>query len=157
MALPQINRYPPGKDLLGFDSAPAGVVPETVILTAQDQARSKGVLYARGGERTAVCVLHPRGDMSRHYLIPYLVDAGYAAFGQESRWPGNDMTATHEVLLIDIAAAMRFLRERGYRHIVSLGYSAGGSVYSFYQAQAVTPPPAAHSAWCATGIASGSR
>ena len=141
MALPQINRYPPGKDLLGFDTGPAGVVPETVVLTAQDKARSKGVLYARDGERTVVCVLHPRGDMSRHYLIPYIVEAGYAAFGQESRWPGNDIAATHEVLLIDIAAAMRFLRERGYRHIVCLGYSAGGSVYSFYQAQAVTPPP----------------
>jgi hypothetical protein len=141
MTMPQINRYPPGKDLLGFDTGPAGVVPETVVLTAQDQGRSKGVLYARGSERTAVCVLHPRGDMSRHYLIPYLVEAGYAAFGQESRWPGNDIAATHEVLLIDIAAAMRFLRERGYRHIVCLGYSAGGSVYSFYQAQAVTQPP----------------
>jgi hypothetical protein len=139
--MPQINRYPPGKDLLGFEAAPAGVVPETVILTAQDQGRSKGVLYARGGERTVVCVLHPRGDMSRHYLIPYLVDAGYAAFGQESRWPGNDMMATHEGLLLDIAAAMRFLRERDYRHIVFLGYSGGGSVYCLYQAQAVTPPP----------------
>jgi hypothetical protein len=139
--MPQVNRYPPGKDLLGFDEVPSGVVPETVVLTAEDQARSKGVLYAKGGERTAVCVLHPRGDMSRHYLIPAIVQAGYAAFGQESRWPGNDMAATHEMLLIDIAAAMRFLRDRGYRYVVCLGYSAGGSVYCFYQAQAVTPPP----------------
>jgi len=141
MPMPQINRYPLGKDLLGFDTPPSGVTPEIVLLTAQDQGRSKGVLYTRGGERTVVCVLHPRGDMSRHYLIPYLVDAGYAAFGQESRWPGNDMMATHEGLLVDVAAAVRFLRERGYRHVVLLGYSGGGSIYCFYQAQAVTTPP----------------
>jgi len=73
--------------------------------------------------------------MSRHYLIPFIVDAGCAAFGQESRSPNNDSMATHEALLVDIAAATRYLRERGYEKIVYLGYSGGGSVYSLYQAQ----------------------
>ena len=49
MPMPQINRYPPGKDLLGFEAPPAGVVPEIVMLTGQDQGRSKGVLYAQAG------------------------------------------------------------------------------------------------------------
>jgi pimeloyl-ACP methyl ester carboxylesterase len=141
MTLPRIPRYPPGTDLLSFDRLPAAVEPEFIRLQAEDRAASRGVLYARGGERTAVCVLHPRGDMSRHYLIPYIVDAGCAAFGQESRSPNNDSMATHEALLADIAAATRYLRQRGYEKIVFLGYSGGGSVYSLYQAQAVTAPP----------------
>ena len=141
MTLPRIPRYPPGTDLLGFDRPPAGVDPEVVRLRTEDGASSRGVLYAKGGERTVVCVLHPRGDMSRHYLIPFIVDAGCAAFGQESRSPNNDSMATHEALLVDIAAATRYLRERGYEKIVYLGYSGGGSVYSLYQAQALTAPP----------------
>src|SRR5882757_3248668 len=141
MTLPQIPRYRPGIDLLSFEQPPAGVIPELVRLKAEDNAGSRGVLYAKGRERTAVCVLHPRGDMTRHYLIPNIVDAGYAAFGKESRWPNNDSAATHEALLLDIAAAVSWLRERGYEKVVFLGYSGGGSVYSLYQAQAVTPPP----------------
>ena len=141
MTLSQIPRYRPGTDLLGFDEPPVGVNPELVRLKAEDGAPSRAVLYTRGGERTAVCVLHPRGDMTRHYLIPFIVAAGYAVLGQESRSPNNDTMATHEALLADIAAAVRHLRERGYENIVLLGYSGGGSVYSLYQAQALTAPP----------------
>jgi len=141
MALPQITRYRPGTDMLSFEQPPKGVEPKIVRLTAEDGFGSRGVLYAKGGERTAICVLHPRGDMTRHYLIPFMVDAGYAAFGHESRSPNNDSAATHEALLADIAAAVRYLRGSGYENVVFLGYSGGGSVYSLYQAQAVTQPP----------------
>jgi pimeloyl-ACP methyl ester carboxylesterase len=141
MAPPQIPRYRPGTDLLGFEKPPADILPELVRLKAEDGAPSRGVLYAKGGESTVVCVLHPRGDMTRHYLIPFIAEAGFAAFGQESRSPNNDTMATHEALLADIAAAVRYLRERGYGKVIFLGYSGGGSVYSLYQAQALTAPP----------------
>ena len=62
-----------------------------------------------------VCLMHPRADMSRHYAIPYLLDGGYAAFGLEGRWPGNDIACIHEMLLLDVAASLRYLREeRGF-------------------------------------------
>lgn len=142
MTLPQIPRYRPGTDLLGFEAPPAGIVPELIRLKAEDGASSRGVLYAKGGESSVVCVIHPRGDMTRHYLIPFITEAGFAAFGQESRSPNNDTMATHEALLADIAAAVRHLRGRGYEKVIFLGYSGGGSVYSLYQAQALTAPPA---------------
>jgi pimeloyl-ACP methyl ester carboxylesterase len=141
MTPPQIPRYRPGTDLLGFEKPPAGIAPELIRLKAEDGAPSRGVLYAKGGEPSVVCVLHPRGDMSRHYLIPFIADAGFAVLGQESRSPNNDTMATHEALLADIAAAVRHLRERGYTKVIFLGYSGGGSVYSLYQAQALTAPP----------------
>ena len=140
MGLPQIPRYKPGTDLLGFEDTPVGVTPELVILKAEDGAKSKGVLYSKGKEKTAICVIHPRGDMTRHYLIPYFVEAGFAAFGQESRWPNNDSNASHEILLGDVAAAMRFLKSR-FEKVVFLGYSGGGSIYTLYQRQALTKPP----------------
>jgi hypothetical protein len=85
--------------------------------------------------------MHPRADMTRHYLTPYLLDGGYAVFGQEGRWPGNDVACIHEMLLVDIAAGTRVLRERGFKAIVFVGNSGGGSLYSFYQSQAVTAAP----------------
>lgn len=141
MTIPRWGRYPMGTDFVSFDRGPADVTPEIVILKAPDGARSRGVLYARGGERTVVCIMHPRADMTRHYSIPDLVDGGYAFFAQESRWPGTDIATVHEMLVADVAAATTFLRDRKFENIVLLGNSGAGSLYCLYQAQAATAPP----------------
>ncbi len=144
MASTRIARYTSaGSGLISFEQLPSGTVQETVPLRAEDGGESKGVLYTRGGEKTVVCLMHPRADMTRHYAIPYLLEGGYAAFGQEGRWPGNDIACIHEMLLADVAAGVCFLREvKGFQKVVFLGNSGGGSLYAFYQAQAVTPPSA---------------
>jgi hypothetical protein len=141
MTMPRWGRYPMGTDLVSFDRGPIGAVPEIVTLKAADGAGSRGMLYAKGGERTVVCIMHPRADMTRHYAIPHLVDGGYAFFAQESRWPGTDMATVHEQLVADVAAATTFLRERKFESIVFLGNSGAGSLYCLYQAQATTMPP----------------
>lgn len=143
MALARIPRYSAaGMSLISFTQLPSGVSYEIVPFTAEDRGESKGVLYTKGGEKTVVCLMHPRADMTRHYAIPYLLEAGYAAFGQEGRWPSNDIACIHEMLLPDIAASMKFLKEqRGFQHVVFIGNSGGGSLYTFYQAQAATAPP----------------
>ncbi len=143
MALARIPRYSSaGSGLISFDKLPSGISYEVVPLTAEDRGESKGVLYTKGGEKTVVCLMHPRADMTRHYAVPYLLEAGYAAFGQEGRWPGNDIACIHEMLVPDIAAGIKFLTEqRGFQQVVFIGNSGGGSLYSFYQAQAVTASP----------------
>lgn len=138
----QLLRYPQlGPSLWSFEGLPAGSTVENVPLIAEDGGESHGVLYSRGGERTVVCMMHPRGDMSRHYAIPWLLEAGYAAFGQAGRWVNNDVGLIHEMLLTDVAASMRELKGRGFEHVVLLGNSGGGALYTFYQSQACTPPP----------------
>jgi hypothetical protein len=141
MAMPRPNRYPSGLDFVSFDGPPKGVVPEIVVLKAEDGGTSRGVLYATGAERTVVCLMHPRADMTRHYAIPHLVENGYAFFAQESRWPGTDVATVHEMLLADVAAALVRMRERNFEHIVLLGNSGAGPLYSLYQAQAETAAP----------------
>jgi hypothetical protein len=142
MALARIPRYSAaGMSLISFEQLPAGVSYEVVPLTATDRGESKGVLYTKGGEKTVVCLMHPRADMTRHYAIPHLLEAGYAAFGQEGRWPSNDIACIHEMLLLDVAAGVKMLRDRGFQQVVFIGNSGGGSLYSFYQSQAVTAPP----------------
>ena len=141
MSLPRFPRYPIGLDFVSFEKGPEGVTPEIVVLKAEDGGVSRGVLFATGKERAVVCLMHPRADMTRHYLIPHLVENGYAFFAQESRWPGTDIATIHEVLLADVAAAMVRLRERNFTSIVLLGNSGAGSLYCLYQAQAATAPP----------------
>ncbi len=138
----QLLRYPQlGPSLWSFDRIPDGTRVENIALVAEDRGESHGVLYSRGGERTVVCMMHPRGDMSRHYAIPWLLESGYAAFGQAGRWVNNDIALIHEMLIVDVAASMRELKKRGYENIVLLGNSGGGALYTFYQSQAATAPP----------------
>ena len=132
-----------GVRLQGYDSIPAGVSTQLFWMNAQDGGEARGVLYARGGEKTAILITHPRSSYIRHYLIPYFLEAGYAVFGLECRYLNNDVFCIHELLLLDVAAAVRFLRnERGYEKIVGVGNSGGGSLLAFYQAEAETHPPA---------------
>lgn len=138
----QLLRYPQlGPSLWSFDRLPSGVSIENIPLVAEDRGESQGVLYTRGGEKTVVCMMHPRGDMTRHYAIPALLEAGYAAFGQAGRWVNNDVGLIHEMLITDVAASMKELRRRGFERIVLLGNSGGGALYTFYQSQACTRPP----------------
>jgi alpha-beta hydrolase superfamily lysophospholipase len=125
--------------IFSFDNLPADVQSEIVPIKAQDGGESRGVVYQRGKPDTVVMVIHPRTDSTRHYAIPGLVEAGVAAFGHNTRWVNNDIETIHEKLALDVAAAVKTFRERGYKNIVLLGNSGGGALYTFYQAQAASP------------------
>jgi hypothetical protein len=137
----RLARYDNPYRCVSYASLPASVTREPVALEAADGGISTGILYNAAAARTVVCFMHPQADMSRHYATPYLTDAGYAVFGQNSRWLNNDALCVHEQLLLDVAAGVRFLRQRGFSHIILAGNSGGGSLYCFYIAQAATPPP----------------
>jgi len=112
-----------------------------VQLYAADFGKSRGILYipAKGKPRTVVIMAHPRADFSTHYSIPYWVEAGFAAFGFNTRYLNNDAMMLHENLLLDLAAGIRYLREEeGFEKIVMLGNSGGGSLFAYYESQART-------------------
>lgn len=115
---------------------------DVVYLDASDTAQSFGILYRPANHEPNTCfyLMHPRGEFTRHYVVPPLTDRGYAVFGQNSRYINNDTDMVHERLLLDIAAGMRHLKERGFERIVLLGNSGGGSLLSFYQSQASKAP-----------------
>ncbi len=117
---------------------PSGTTCEPIKLVTDDRAVAHGWLYARGGEDTVVCAMHPRANFSRHYVVPGLVEAGFAVFCENSRWLNNDATLIHERVLLDVAAGLRFVHER-YDRVVLLGNSGGGSLYTFYLSQALAP------------------
>src|SRR5258708_39539693 len=114
-----------------YPSVRKGRVP----LYAADFEKSGGILYtpATGKPRTVVIMAHPRADFSTHYSIPFWIDAGFAAFGFNTRYLNNDAMMIHENLILDLAAGIRFLRdEEGFEKIVMLGNSGGGSLFAEY-------------------------
>jgi hypothetical protein len=118
---------------------PVGTRAEWLELPTPDRALSHGWLWRRGGEDSVVCVMHPRGDFTRHYVVPGLVEAGFAVFCQNSRWLNNDSTLVHERVLLDVAEGVKAMRAR-FGRVVLLGNSGGGSLYTFYLHQALAPP-----------------
>src|SRR5215472_6814057 len=128
------TRYP-----TDFDDIDPAVQQTVVQLYGANGAKSRGILYmpANRTPRTAVIMAHPRGDFFQHYSILYWIEAGFAAFAQNTRYLNNDSMMLHENLLIDLAAGIRFLRdERGFEYIVMLGNSGGGSLFAYYDAEA---------------------
>jgi hypothetical protein len=115
---------------------PAGTSCEALVLETPDRAVAAGWLYARGGEGTAVLLVHPRADFAHHYAVPGLVDAGYAVLCLTTRWLNNDSTLLHEVVLLDVAAGVAALRSR-YDRVVLCGNSGGGSLLTFYVQQSL--------------------
>jgi len=131
------TRYP-----IDFGDIDSAVRQTAVQLYGADGAKSRGILYLPPNRtpRTAIIMAHPRGDFFQHYSIPYWVEAGFAAFAQNTRYLNNDSMMLHENLLIDLAAGIRFLREeREFERIVMLGNSGGGSLFAYYDAEAHKP------------------
>lgn len=132
----RFGRYDNPYKCVSFGKIDSRVRHQGVALQAADGGQSHGVLYTRGRHQTVIYFMHPKADMSRHYAIPSLLEAGYAAFGHNSRWVNNDEACVHETLLLDVAAGMRFLRRLGFENIILCGNSGGGSLFTFYQSQA---------------------
>lgn len=118
---------------------PASTVTSVHELATADGATVRGVLAAVPGARTVVCLMHPRQDLTHHPLVPLLLQAGVAVWTQHTRSVNNDLTLVHEQALLDVAAGMVFLRDKGFASVVTLGHSGGGTLYAFYLSQASLP------------------
>ncbi len=114
-----------------------------VMIDAQDGARLHGVWWTasrNSAPKVAIVAAHPRVDFTEHHTFPDFLDAGYGCLGANLRTVNNDADCLHEKLLVDIAAYMDWLKQRGVEQIVLLGNSGGGSLFSFYQSEAKKPP-----------------
>jgi dienelactone hydrolase len=135
--------------LLAYTSAsgtsaqrPDAIQLEQTSIKADDGVVTEGMLYSIPSKkpRTVVVTMHPNDDRQRHYMLRPAAERGFAGYGMKSRWAGQH--GIHEEMLLDIAAAVRYLKkERGFERVVFTGQSGGGSLFAFYQSQAETAPP----------------
>ena len=102
-----------------------------------DGAPIVGYLHARGGERNAVFIMHPRELLVSHYLAPYLVAAGYACWVQGPRTVGNDLRLEHELAVHDVATGMLKLVDLGFEKTILLGNSGGAGLFAYYNQQSL--------------------
>jgi pimeloyl-ACP methyl ester carboxylesterase len=119
---------------------PADVRTSVHTLATQDGAQITGFLYSRGGEKTAVSLMHPRELIATHYLVPDILLAGCACWVQGSRSVGNDVRLEHEIALFDVAAGLNFLRDAGFEKLVLLGNSGGAALFALYLQQSSADP-----------------
>jgi pimeloyl-ACP methyl ester carboxylesterase len=127
---------------VSFEVLPPGTQVEHLPFTSEDGALSLGFLYHMGNERRVICMTHPRGGLERHYMIPTMLESGFAVFTFNHRMRTDDFDLVHETLLLDIAGAIRFMKsERVYEEVVLFGNSGGGGPLGYYQWQAETSQP----------------
>lgn len=89
---------------------------------------------------TVYVFMHPTSVL---HLLPMplaLADAGLHVLCAASRYPRNDTALIFEKVAIDLGKWLDHAREElGYEKVVLVGWSGGGSLSLFYQAQAENP------------------
>ncbi len=76
--------------------------------------------------------MHPIGGGAYLPFVTALARAGHHVIYANSRYRGNDTALIMEKVALDLAAAMRYARERlGYEKVVLAGWSGGGSLSIF--------------------------
>ncbi len=90
--------------------------------------------------QTVLVFMHPIGGGEYLPMMNALARAGHHVIYCNSRYPGVDYALIMEKVVLDLGACIRDARERlGYRKVVLGGWSGGGSLSSFYQAEAERP------------------
>lgn len=89
---------------------------------------------------TVIVFMHPIGGGAYLPMVSALARAGHHVIYCNSRYRGVDSALIMEKVAIDLGECIRDARERlGYRKVVLAGWSGGGSLSLFYQAEAEDP------------------
>ena len=89
--------------------------------------------------KTLYIFMHPSGTLQLLPMPITVAASGLHVLCAASRYPKNDSALIMEKVVIDMGAWVRDGRDRGYEKIILVGWSGGGALSLFYQAQAETP------------------
>ncbi len=90
--------------------------------------------------KTVIVFMHPIGGGAYLPMVSALAKAGHHVIYCNSRYRGADYGLIMEKVAADLGACIRDAKERlGYEKVVLAGWSGGGSLSVFYQAQAEKP------------------
>jgi len=113
---------------------------------SQGTVNLEGIRFAqegkRGGRRgKALAVfMHPATTLQLLPVPQALAKAGVDVLCAASRFAKNDTPLIMEKVVLDLGAHIRHAKEKwGYEKVVLCGWSGGGSLSLFYQAQAEKP------------------
>ena len=87
--------------------------------------------------KTVLLFMHPSGIMNFLPLPVALAKSGMHVCTACSRYPNNDSTLIMEKCLVDLGQYVDHLKDKlGYTKVLLCGWSGGGSLSSYYQAEA---------------------
>ncbi len=126
--------------VVSFPEQPAAL--ETYGFTgSQGQVVLEGQLLRPAAPASTVFLfMHPATTLQMLPMPSALADAGLHVLCAGSRYARNDSALIMEKVAVDLGAYIRHAREAlGYRTVVLVGWSGGGALSLFYQAQAEQP------------------
>lgn len=110
-----------------------GAVDDAVVLQAQ-------LMRGSNPSDTALIVMHPIGAPAYLPVFAQLARAGHHIIACASRYSSGDAPLEMENVVLDLGACIKDAKERqGYKDIVLMGWSGGGSLMAGYQAEAEKP------------------
>ena len=113
----------------GFSGSQGHTVLEGQCLLPRDRSSDTVYLF-----------MHPTSTLHLLPMPTSLADAGLHVICAGSRYAKNDSALIMEKVAFDLGTYVRYAREElGYRKVVLVGWSGGGSLSLFYQAQAEHP------------------
>jgi hypothetical protein len=89
--------------------------------------------------KTLYLFMHPSSTLHLLPMPEALAGAGLHVLCAASRYPKNDSGLIMEKVAIDMGAWVKDARMRGYEKVILVGWSGGGSLSLFYQAEAEAP------------------
>ncbi len=108
----------------------------------QGAVNLEGILMRPKGRpsSTLMIFMHPTSTLQLLPVPRSAVRAGAHVLCAASRYAKNDAALIMEKVLLDLGAYVRHAKEvLGYRKVVIVGWSGGGSLALFYQSQAENP------------------
>lgn len=110
-----------------------GAIDDALVLQAQ-------LLRGEAPSDTVLIAMHPIGAPGYLPIFSQLARAGHHVIACASRYSNGDAALEMENVVLDLAACVRDARERlGYKKVVLIGWSGGGSLMAGFQAEAETP------------------
>ena len=110
-----------------------GAIDDAVVLQAQ-------LIRGDHPADTVLIVMHPVGAPAWLPVFAQLARAGHHIIACASRYSSGDAPLEMENVVLDLGACIKDARERlGYKKVVLLGWSGGGSLMAGYQAEAEHP------------------
>jgi pimeloyl-ACP methyl ester carboxylesterase len=109
---------------------------------SQGAVNCEGVRFVPKGvpPKTLAVFMHPSSTLQLLPMPQALARAGVHVLCAGSRFARNDTPLIMEKVVLDLGAYLRHAREKwGYDKVVLCGWSGGGSLSLFYQAQAEKP------------------
>ena len=125
---PQFSDTAGFAETCGFDAASGRVWLEGQYLVPRERA-----------SKTLYLFMHPSSTLHLLPMPAAPADAGLHVLCAASRYPKNDSGLIMEKVAIDMGAWIKDARARGYETVILVGWSGGGSLSLFYQAEAEAP------------------